>query len=188
MSRASARIIGGQSVLDNEARDQRRIAARRARDESRRIKFLTAKTRLMGQNTEAIEAQKADRRMRQQAERVADEAFVREQQMIRDLVEENLLKEQRDGYMERRRYAEHQLQAKDPSQRREWALNDPKALAKEKLTTGAQLEAEGAAGPSSMLVFQGEDRSYGDRRKIMQAQLRDWTGQQKDQYVTAASS
>jgi hypothetical protein len=126
--------------------------------------------------------------MRQQAERVADEAFVREQQMIRDLVEENLLKEQRDGYMERRRYAEHQLQAKDPSQRREWALNDPKALAKEKLTTGAQLEAEGAAGPSSMLVFQGEDRSYGDRRKIMQAQLRDWTGQQKDQYVTAASS
>ena len=84
MSRASARIIGGNSVLDNEARDQRRIAARRARDESRRIKFLTAKTRLMGQNIDAIEQQKADKRARQEAERVADEAFVREQQMIRE--------------------------------------------------------------------------------------------------------
>ena len=101
--------------------------------------------------------------------------------MIRDLVEENLAKEQRDEYMERRMYAERQLQAKDPSQRREWAINDPKALAKEKLTTGSRLEAEGGAGPSSMLVFQGEDRSYGDRRRIMQAQLRDWTDQQKNE-------
>ena len=102
--------------------------------------------------------------------------------MIRDLVEENLSKEQRDERVARRMIAEYQLhQAKAPS--REWDINDPKAISKEKLSTGSRLEAEGAAGPASMLVFQGEDRNYGDRRRLMQAQLRNWTDQQKQQYV-----
>lgn len=171
-------------MLDREARDQRKIAARRARNEARRIKFLTAKTRLIGQDMEAIDAQKAEKIARKEAERAAEDAYMREQKMIRDLVEENLAKEQHEDYMNRRMCAEIQLQSKDPSTRREWHLNDPRALAKEKPTTGDRLEAEGALGASSMMGFQGEDRNYGDRRKLMQAQLREWTAQQLSEYVT----
>ena len=75
-------------------------------------------------------------------------------------------------------YAERQLQAKDPSLRREFDLSDPRGLANERKTTADALEANGGAGASSMLTFDGEDRNYGDRKRIQEAQLRDWTNQQ----------
>jgi hypothetical protein len=178
MSRASARIIGGQSVLDAEERDSRRIAAMRVRNEQRRNRFLTAKVRLMGVDTQGIEQQKAEKAARRAAEKAADMAYSDEQRQIRDLVEANLAKEQRDEYDEKRRYAEQQLQAKDPSLRREYHLNDPRGLQKERKTTADALEAVGGAGRSSMLAFDGEDRNYGDRKKIQEAQMRDWTTQQ----------
>ena len=178
MSRASARIIGGQSVLDAEQRDQRRIAAMRERNEVRRNRFLTAKVRLMGVDRQGIEQQKAENRARRGAEKAADMMYAQEQQQIRDLVEANLAKEQRDEYAEKRGYAERNLQGKDPSLRREFDLSDPRGLARERKTTADALEATGGAGASSMLRFDGEDRNYGDRKKIQEAQLRDWTNQQ----------
>jgi hypothetical protein len=178
MSQANARIIGGQSVLDAEERDNRRIAARRVRNEQRRNRFLTAKVRVMGVDTQGIEQQKAEKAARRAAEKAADMAYAQEQQQIRDLVEANLAKEQYAEYAEKRAYAERQLQAKDPSLRREYYLNDPRGLQKERKTTADALEETGGAGRSSMLAFDGEDRNYGDRKKVMEAQMRDWTLQQ----------
>jgi hypothetical protein len=179
MSRASARIIGGQSVLDNENREQRRIAAMRERNEQRRNRFMNAKVRVMGVDNFGIEQQKAEKIARQAAEKEADMAYSREQQMIRDLVEANLAKEQREEYEGKRSIAEYNLQAQDATMRREFDLSDPRGLQRERKTTSAALEAAGGVGPSSMLQFSGEDRNYGDRQKMMQAQMRDWTSQQK---------
>jgi hypothetical protein len=188
MSRASARIIGGQSVLDAEGREERRIAGMRQRNEQRRNRFLNAKVRVMGVDNLGIEQQKAEKLARKAAEKEADMTYSREQQMIRDLVEANLAKEQRDEYEGKRSIAEYNLQAQDKSMRREYDLNDPRGLQKERKTTCAALEATGSVGPSSMLQFAGEDRNYGDRQKMMQAQMRDWTSQQKAMCVSLSVS
>ena len=135
MSRASARIIGGQSVLDAEGREERRIAGMRQRNEQRRNRFLNAKVRVMGVDNLGIEQQKAEKLARKAAEKEADMTYSREQQMIRDLVEANLAKEQRDEYEGKRSIAEYNLQAQDKSMRREYDLNDPRGLQKERKTS-----------------------------------------------------
>lgn len=174
--------------LGDEAaqRDRRRIDARRARNEERRLRFLDARKRCMGVDVAALDAQVQERRARELAEKAADAAFANEQSQIRDIVEMSLQREMQDDTQRSRQIAQAQLLAKDPSLRREWDINNPRSLKDERRTTADDLGA--VAGPSSMLVFDGEDRSKGNRVQVQRMQLRDWTEQVKAEKLRAAQA
>lgn len=63
-----------------------------------------------------------------------------------------------------------------PDGRREWDLQDPEALKKDKPARVS--DDDPRCGPASLQKFDGEDMNYKARQKYQQEQLREWYLQQ----------
>lgn len=156
-------------------RQQRRITARRARNEELRKRFLDAKQRTLGVDIAGLDAQVKEKKERIEAEKLADKMYAEQQRQIRDLIELNIIKENADSQATALQVAAAQRAQRDPTLRREWHLNNPNALKSElPPRTG---DHDSRLGPSSIQVFDGEDLKKGDRVRMQQLQMRDWTAQ-----------
>lgn len=157
------------------SREELRLQARRERDEQRRQRFLNAKTRTLGVDTAALDRQVAEKRARKEAERAADMSYAEEQRQIRRVLEMNLLEERRQQQQDRLEVAQVVQVQRDPTLTREWDLNNPNALKNEKAPRVGDFDPR--CGPSSLQQFSGEDLNKGDRIRMQQMQLVDWTNQ-----------
>ena len=112
-------------------RQQRRITARRARNEELRKRFLDAKQRTLGVDIAGLDAQVKEKKERIEAEKLADKMYAEQQRQIRDLIELNIIKENADSQATALQVAAAQRAQRDPTLRREWHLNNPNALKSE---------------------------------------------------------
>jgi len=160
------------------SREELRLQALRARNEERRQRFLNARTRTLGVDTAALDRQVAEKRAKKEAERAADMSYAEEQRQIRRVLEMNLLEEKRQQQKDRLEVAQVVQVQRDPTLTREWDLNNPNALKKELPPRVGDYDAR--CGPSSLQQFSGEDLNKGDRIRMQQMQLVDWTNQAID--------
>ena len=75
----------------NATAEDRRIDAMRQRNEERRKRFLNAKDRSLGVDTEYLARQVAEKKAREDAEKIAAKAYAEEQRQIRLMLEMNIL-------------------------------------------------------------------------------------------------
>jgi len=159
----------------NATAEDRRIDAMRQRNEERRKRFLNAKDRSLGVDTEYLARQVAEKKAREDAEKIAAKAYAEEQRQIRLMLEMNILEERAAEAKDRAEVAQTVQVQRDPTLRREWDLNDPKRLKKELPPRVGDNDPR--CGPSSLQVFAGEDLRKGDREKMQEMQMRDWCAQ-----------
>ena len=157
------------------SREEQRLQARRQRDEQRRQRFLNAKTRTLGVDVAALDRQVAEKRAKKEAERAAEMSYAEEQRQIRRVLEMNLLEERKQQQQDRLEVAQVVQVQRDPTLAREWDLNNPDALKNEQPPRVGDYDPR--CGPSSVQQFSGEDLNKGDRIKMQQMQLKDWTQQ-----------
>ena len=157
------------------SREEKRLEARRKRDEERRQRFLNAKTRTLGVDVAALDRQVAEKRAKKEAERAAEMSYAEEQRQIRRVLEMNLLEERKQQQQDRMEVAQVVQVQRDPTLTREWDLNNPNALKNEQPPRVGDFDPR--CGPSSLQQFSGEDLNKGDRIKMQQMQLKDWTQQ-----------
>eukprot|EP00944_MAST-04C_sp_MAST-4C-sp1_P014065 g14065.t1 len=157
---------------------QRRILLRRQRDEERRIRLLNAKQRVMGRDTAALEKQIEEKKAARAAEKSAEALYNSTNAAIRNVLEEENLRVKEEEVlrsMELQNAWDIQLATKEYTLTHR--LNDPNELKNE--GPARQGDYDPRCGPSSMQMFSGEDLRKGDRIKMQQMQMRDWTEQQK---------
>ena len=112
---------------------------------------------------------------RKEAERAAEMSYAEEQRQIRRVLEMNLLEERKQQQQDRMEVAQVVQVQRDPTLTREWDLNNPNALKNEQPPRVGDFDPR--CGPSSLQQFSGEDLNKGDRIKMQQMQLKDWTQQ-----------
>ena len=71
---------------------------------------------------------------------------------------------------------EYRALHQQPDARREWDLQDPDSLKKDK--PARVCDEDPRCGPASLQKFDGEDLNNQARRKYQQEQIREWTKQQ----------
>jgi len=155
------------------------LAKRRTIEQARTAKILDDKTRMMGINTRDLDTQVAEKARIRQWQK--DEQDLHANQLIQldkhcCLIDAELqslrrqkakeINEYRKGYQRR-------------EQRREWDLNDPRSLGRDAPTRIGDCDIR--LGPSSIQMFEGEDVTKPERKKIMAQQVRVWTQQQVDE-------
>jgi hypothetical protein len=157
------------------SREELKLQALRERNEQRRQRFLNAKTRTLGVDTAALDRQVAEKRAKKEAERAAEMSYAEEQRQIRRVLEMNLLEERQQQQQDRMEVAQVVQVQRDPTLTREWDLNNPDSLKNEQAPRVGDFDPR--CGPSSLQMFSGEDLNKGDRIKMQQMQLVDWTNQ-----------
>ena len=102
-------------------------------------------------------------------------SYAEEQRQIRRVLEMNLLEERKQQQQDRLEVAQVVQVQRDPTLAREWDLNNPDSLKNEQPPRVGDYDPR--CGPSSIQQFSGEDLNKGDRIKMQQMQLKDWTQQ-----------
>ncbi|GMH83318.1 hypothetical protein TrST_g4341 [Triparma strigata] len=151
-----------QNSLDKE---EARIAAMRARAEARTQRFLNARTRTMGVDKAGLDAQVEEKRQAKEALRQANMDQAAYDQQILRMLEENEAQARAEKMAALNALREDLLQkASEPK-------NDLPKI-------GDSVNAE-ECGTGAAQYFAGEDKSKDSRRRLQQAQMRQWTSQQK---------
>ena len=159
---------------EQEQAAQRRILARRQRDEERRIRLLNARERLMGVDTASFEEMIKEKEAKKAAERAADKLYANTNQAIRNILEEEHMRveeEKAARHLETKAAWDVQMENKEHTTTFE--LNDPNRFKKDKPARVGDFDPR--CGASSMQIFDGEDLRKGDRTKMQQMQLADKT-------------
>uniref|UniRef100_A0A7S1C7Z1 Uncharacterized protein n=1 Tax=Bicosoecida sp. CB-2014 TaxID=1486930 RepID=A0A7S1C7Z1_9STRA len=145
-----------------------RHAAKLAREEAaRRKRFLDAKTRTIGIDREALDAQVAEKRRKAREEKEEDAAWAEFGTALVGLAASHEV-----TLAERKAAEDAELKAnwrlqRDPAVRAEWDLNDPEALRKDRPPRVG--DDDPTCGPSGMQVFEGEDLRKAEREKAAAA-------------------
>ena len=155
------------------------LAKRRTIDEERTAKILDDKTRMMGINTRDLDIQVAEKARIRQWQK--DEEDLHTNQLVQldkhcGLIDSEIQSMRRQKAKEINEYRKGYQR---PEQRREWELNDKRSLGRDAPTRIGDCDPR--LGAASIQVFQGEDLTLPERKKIMAQQVRVWTQQQVDE-------
>jgi len=152
------------------------IERRRNMEEQRKSRIFNAKTRIIGIDKQALEAQQHDRIQMEDLERKRDEAFAAD--AIRNDKIAEMLENRQAHDMRELSQALNEFRAlhQQPSSRREWDLYDPDALKKDKPARVS--DDDPRCGISSLQKFDGEDLNNKARTKFQNEQLKNWASQQ----------
>ena len=162
---------------EQEQAAQRRILARRQRDEERRIRLLNARERLMGVDTASFEQMIREKEAKKAAEKSADKLYANTNQAIRNILEEEHMRvEEEKAARHLETQAAWDVQMENKEHTITFELNDPNRFKKDQPARVGDFDPR--CGASSMQIFGGEDLRKGDRVKMQQMQLSDWTAQQ----------
>ena len=168
--------IGGTMATAGDVRKEqaeaRVIERRRRLEEERKMRIFNAKQRTIGVDRQALELQIQEKEMAKEMERQRDQAFadrllVTEQRV--QLMDRDVQRARKDATMSVQAYRE-QMQQKQ--MRKEWDLNDPLTLRKDKPARTSDDDA--MIGPASLQKFSGEDLEYGNRVRKQQQQQAMW--------------
>jgi hypothetical protein len=139
-------------------------------------RIFNAKQRTIGVDRQALEVQMQERNMAKEMERQRDQAFadrllVTEQRV--QLMDRDVQRARKDATISVQAYRE-QMQQKQ--MRKEWDLNDPLTLRKDKPARTSDVDP--MIGPASLQKFSGEDLEYGNRVRKQQQQQAMWVVEQ----------
>ena len=169
-------MFAGSLGEEQERAAQRRILERRKRDEERRLRVLNAKQRVMGVDRNGIEAQLRENQARNAAEKASDSLYSSTNEAIRNILEEEHLRLQEEtAAREFELKSAWDIQQANKKHTYSYPLNDPNALKKD--LPGRVGDDDPRCGTSSLQRFQGEDSQRGDRIRMQQMQVQDWTQQ-----------
>ena len=139
-------------------------------------RIFNAKQRTIGVDRQALDIQVQERAMAKEMERQRDQAFadrmlVTEQRV--QIMERDVQRARKDATMSVQEYR-NQMQQKH--MRKEWDLNDPLTLRKDRPARVSDVDA--IVGPASLQKFAGEDLDYGNRVRKQQQQQAMWVVEQ----------
>jgi len=153
--------------VESMDREQARIEAIRARNEARRERCLNARTRTIGVDVAALEAQVKEKQEARKIEAAESMAQAERDRYINKLIEQRELEERemkRLQILEQKKvWVEQQSMGKNQAPRR----GDP-VIAEE-------------CGLGAVQRFSGEDMSRAQRTRMQQQQMRSWTKQQMEE-------
>jgi len=169
-------VMSTSGDVSREQQEARVIDRRRRLEEERKARIFNAKQRTIGIDKEALERQIAERQAATELEQRRDAAFadrmlVTEQRV--QLMERDVQRARKDAMMSVQAYRE-QMQQKH--MRKEWDLNDPTQLRKDRATREG--DTDPYTGPASIQKFSGEDLEYGNRVRRQQQQQAQWVVEQ----------
>ncbi|NXG98412.1 RIBC2 protein, partial [Loxia leucoptera] len=145
----------------------------------RRDRIFNARIRTIGIDKDALDAQVKEKKIREAAEKAEHERFahdMKKNDKFMCLLEERQKNEIRDI---NRALTEFHKNFQKPETRREFDLNDPQALKKDRPARVS--DDDPRCTVSGMQKFMGEDLNYDQRMKFQKEQLREWfLQQQKD--------
>lgn len=146
--------------MDAQDSETARFSAMRARNEARTQRFLNARLRTIGLDTDGIERQRAERARAADEERRAEHLYQQELQKTRWMLEE------REEMERRARQAEAQALREDHLARA--------ARPKNQVPKYADPVDADATGSSAAQRFAGEDRGREQRASALKAQQKQW--------------
>ncbi|NXU63293.1 RIBC2 protein, partial [Horornis vulcanius] len=169
-----------------QQREQEEAAAlerRRRRELQRRERIFNPRIRTIGIDKDALDAQVKERKMQEAAEKAEHERFahdMKKNDKLICLLEERQKNEIRDM---NKALNEFQKNFQRPETRREFDLNDPQALKKDRPARVS--DDDPRCSISGMQKFMGEDLNYDQRMKFQKEQLREWSLQQQKDWKNA---
>ncbi|RNA36592.1 RIB43A-like with coiled-coils 2 [Brachionus plicatilis] len=163
--------------LPIDLKEQAAIERRRRLEKERQARIFNNKHRLIGVDKNALEQQIQDKMFMEEMERKRSEAFAHD--MIRNDKISYLLDQRQEHDTRELNRALNEFRAlhQQPDGRREWDLQDPDYLKKDKPARVS--DEDPRCGPASCQKFDGEDLNAMARLKYQQEQLREWSLQQQ---------
>lgn len=165
--------------LPIDLKEKAAIERRRQLEKERQSRIFNNKHRLIGVDKQALDQQVMDKRLMEEMENKRSDAFAHD--MIRNDKVAYLL-QQRQEHDERelnRAVNEFRALHQQPDARREWDLQDPDYLKKDK--PARVCDDDPRCGPASLQKFDGEDLNSKARKFYQQEQIREWTNQQTEE-------
>ncbi|KAM7023089.1 RIB43A-like with coiled-coils protein 2 [Ammospiza nelsoni] len=165
--------LGPQRELEEAAALERR----RRRELLRRGRIFNARIRTIGIDKDALDAQVKERKIQEAAEKAEHERFahhMKKNDKLMCLLEERQKNEIRDI---NRALTEFHKNFQGPETRREFDLNDPQALKKDRPARVS--DDDPRCTVSGMQKFVGEDLNHDQRMKFQKEQIREWSLQQQ---------
>ncbi|NXO42271.1 RIBC2 protein, partial [Locustella ochotensis] len=163
-----------------QQREQKEAAAlerRRRRELLRRERIFNPRIRTIGIDKDALDAQVKERKIQEAAEKAQHERFahdMKKNDKLMCLLEERQKNEIKDM---NKALKEFQKNFQKPETRREFDLNDPQALKKDRPARVS--DDDPRCTISGMQKFMGEDLNYDQRMKFQKEQIREWSLQQQ---------
>ncbi|XP_027558342.1 RIB43A-like with coiled-coils protein 2 [Neopelma chrysocephalum] len=168
-----------------QLREQREAAAvqrRREQELLRRSRIFNARLRTIGIDKDALDVQVKERKIQEAIEKARHEKFANDMKRndrLMCLLEEQQKREVKDMNKALKEFQKNQT----PETRREFDLNDPQALKKDRPARVSDTDPRCTI--SGMQKFAGEDLNYEQRMKFQKEQLREWSLQQQKDWKTA---
>ncbi|NWQ64378.1 RIBC2 protein, partial [Neopipo cinnamomea] len=168
-----------------QLREQREAAAverRREQEFLRRSRIFNARLRTIGIDKDALDVQVKERKIQEAIEKARHEKFANDMKRndrLMCLLEEQQKREIKDMNKALKEFQKNQT----PETRREFDLNDPQALKKDRPARVSDTDPRCTI--SGMQKFAGEDLNYEQRMKFQKEQLREWSLQQQKDWKTA---
>ncbi|NXR31884.1 RIBC2 protein, partial [Zosterops hypoxanthus] len=165
--------LGPQRELEEAAALERR----RRRELLRRERIFNPRIRTIGVDKDALDAQVKERKIQEAAEKAQHERFahdMKKNDKLMCLLEERQKNEIKDI---NKALSEFHKNCQRPETRREFDLNDPQALKKDRPARVS--DDDPRCTISSMQKFMGEDLNCDQRMKFQKEQIREWSLQQQ---------
>lgn len=162
-------------IIPSEKFDVDAIGRRRNAEALRKERIFHPKMRIMGVDTDALKTQIEQREYLEEVERKVDAAYHKSgetQQKIMNVLEEEQLRQKQQWDLQVDKFRKQNQQ---PCQRREWYLNDPQVLRKDKLPRASAEDP--SATVSGLQKFAGEDLKAKERVKAQHEQVRVWAAE-----------
>lgn len=165
--------------LPIDTREANAIAARQQREEQRKTQIFNARTRLIGVDTDSLAKQIEEKKLSQQAERERANAY--DNDMIKTAQICTLLDERQSNDTRKlnEQLNKFRLEQQAAGSRREFDLYDPESKKKDKPARVS--DDDPRCQVSGLQLFQGEDLSAKERKKLQQEQMREWIKQQLEE-------
>ncbi|XP_047406030.1 RIB43A-like with coiled-coils protein 2 [Sciurus carolinensis] len=173
-------------VLPQDLKQDAGLAKRRHAELRRQKRVFDARSRIIGGDTEAWNAQVHDQKIKEATERARHETFaaeMRQNDKITCILED---RERRDRKTLCRAINNFQQSFQRPETRREFDLSDPLALKKD--LPARQSDNDIRNTISGMQKFMGEDLNFQERKKFQEEQNREWSLQQQREWERARAS
>lgn len=165
--------------LPVDMRETAAIARRKEREAERQTRIFNAKVRTQGVDLQALNQQVQERKWREEQESRRHQAFAADlsrNDSVALLLEKRLANDIRQL---NKAMNEFRQKYQQPESRREFDIYDPEA--KKKDQPARVSDDDPRCGIASLQKFLGEDLNSTERKKMQQAQLREWSEQQKNE-------
>lgn len=159
--------------LPIDMREHAAIQRRKNAEMQRQSRIFNARVRTVGVDLQGLESQVLDRKMKEEEERRRAAAFAAD--MSRNDKITCMLQQRQENDIRSLNVLQNEFRKENqkPYTTREWDLNDPDSLKKDK--PARVRDDDPRCGVSSIQKFVGEDLNSPDRKQLQQEQLREWS-------------